>query len=153
MEIQGFPKYLIYPDGRLYSKRKKRFMKPRDNGNGYIGLVLCNEKRKTVYIHRLVALHYIPNPEGKPQVDHINRNKQDNRVENLRWATPSENANNKGLQKHNTSGHQHISYVKERNKWSYQKKYNKKNHVKHFKNKIDCICYKFIHLLKIKALG
>ena len=47
------------------------------------------------YIHRLVALAFLPNPEGLPQIDHINREKTDNRVSNLRWCTVRENWANK----------------------------------------------------------
>ena len=69
-------------------------------------------KKKTFKIHRLVALHYISNPQNKLQVDHINRIKTDNRVENLRWATNSENNLNKGLIKTNTSGFTNITKQK-----------------------------------------
>ena len=51
-------------------------------------------KGRTYAIHRLVAEAFIPNPENKPFVDHINRNPSDNRVANLRWATVKENSEN-----------------------------------------------------------
>jgi hypothetical protein len=62
-----------------------------------------------VYIHRLVALAFIPNHENKRVVDHINRNRTDNRVENLRWVTHSENKVNTGLYKCNKLGHKNIT--------------------------------------------
>ena len=48
-------------------------------------------ERKNVLVHRLVALHFIDNPKGKPEVNHINHIRDDNRVENLEWVTKSEN--------------------------------------------------------------
>ena len=62
---------------------------------GYLLVLLSkNNKQKLCRIHRLVAEAFIPNPENKPHIDHINTDKKDNRVENLRWATRSENMNN-----------------------------------------------------------
>ena len=152
MEIQGYPNYLIYPDGRVWSKKRKIFLKPGKQTKGYLHVNLSNHgKMKLHRIHRLVAVHYIPNPEGKPQVDHKNRNRTDNRVENLRWATNGENNHNKLIQKHNTSGHKNISYHKTQQKWVFTKSYEKKILYKIFKTKIDCICYKFIFNLKVKA--
>ena len=63
MEIQGYPNYLIYPDGRVYNIKRKIFMKHANNGNNYLFIYLSNKgKKKHFYIHRLVAIHYIPNP-------------------------------------------------------------------------------------------
>lgn len=76
-------------------KRKEKILKPHPNGEGYPCVVLSkNSNQKTHRVHRLVAQAFIPNIDNKPCVDHINRNKLDNRVENLRWVTNQENMNN-----------------------------------------------------------
>ena len=63
--------------------------------NGYTAIVFrVNGVYKSHLVHRLVAEAFIPNPEGKPHVDHINTVRTDNRVENLRWCTRAENMNN-----------------------------------------------------------
>ena len=92
MEITGYKNYLIYDDGRVYSKTTKRFLKSFIDRTGYeIVDLYKNSKRKHYRVHRLIAEHYLPNPDKKLYVDHINRIRKDNRVENLRWATNSEN--------------------------------------------------------------
>ena len=111
MDVEGFPDYLIYPgddenkEGKIWSKKRKArngrtigncFLKPRDL-NGYKRIALINDKiniKKLIMVHRLVAVAYIDNPENKEMVDHINGDRSDNRLINLRWATRSENALN-----------------------------------------------------------
>ena len=151
MEINGYEDYLIYNDGRVFSKKRNRFLKQAANGRGYIQVRLYKDgKVKSHLIHRLVAQHYIDNLENKRCVDHINRIRTDNRVDNLRWATHSENNQNKSFNKDNTSGHKYICYDKQNNSWIFQKTINKKLTRKLFKSKIDCLCYKFIFILKSK---
>lgn len=151
MEIQGFENYLIYPDGRVWNtKGKGKFLKPFKMSNGYMGLRLSNiGKVKNLRHHRLIAEHYIPNPENKPEVDHINRIRDDNRIENLRWANRKEQCENKNIpstKKNIISGHRYIS--KNRNQWDVNVKRLGR---RFFKSKIDAICYKYILLLKIKS--
>lgn len=68
---------------------------------GYPSVTLCiGCKSRTIPIHRLLARAFIPNPENKPFIDHINTDKTDYRLENLRWVTPKENANNALTIKH-----------------------------------------------------
>ena len=151
MEIEGYPKYLIYDDGRVYSKKGKgRFLIPQMTIHGYYQVCLCgNSKVKLFKVHRLVALHYIPNPESKPEVDHIDRNPLNNHVSNLRWVTHQENQDNKGMRNDNTSGHKYIYYCNTNNRWIF--KYRKRGHHtrKSFKTKQEALVYKFCFLLML----
>ena len=149
MEVQGYPNYLIYPDGRVWSKKRNIFLKfSLNRDGGYLHTKIYNGKHKCVRIHRLVAEHYIPNPENKPQVDHINRDTCDNRVENLQWVSNSENQLNRGMMKNNKSGHKHISQYK--GQWRFQKRINKVFYSStYFHSKTDAIWYKFIFNLMI----
>ena len=71
---------------------KSKILKERDNGHGYMNVNLhAEDGQKTKYIHNLMAEHFIPNPENKPQVNHKNGIKDDNRLSNLEWSTAQEN--------------------------------------------------------------
>ena len=74
---------------------KERVLKAGVNSRGYLNVVLFKDgKGKSFTVHRLVAIAFIPNPENKEQIDHIDTVRTNNRVSNLRWCTQEENQNN-----------------------------------------------------------
>ena len=152
MEIQNYPNYLIYEDGRVQKIKgqKQGFRKLTKTKDGYIRIGLRNENgEKKFRVHRLVAIHYIPNPNNYSEVDHIDRNPLNNHYTNLRWANRSIQNLNKNIYKNNKSGFKNISYDKHGNRWRFIDLKTKIR--KQSTNKIDMICYKFIHTLRIKA--
>lgn len=90
--IDGFEdKYKISNLGNIYSIKRAKILKQYKNAYGYFSTVLSNKKTKSVIVHRLVAIAFIPNPENKPCINHKNGVKTDNRIENLEWCTHKEN--------------------------------------------------------------
>ena len=97
-----------------------------------MGAVIClliytNKKAKSHRVHVLIAHEWIENPSGKLCVDHIDGNKQNNCIENLRWATISENQGNR-IKQHNPSSsiYKGVSFHKRAKKWTAYTKFNNK---------------------------
>jgi hypothetical protein len=86
-----YGKYVVYNDGTIYSLSGKKFMKEIDT-NGYSSVKING---KLLSIHRLVGELFIPNEKGKKEINHIDGNKSNNRIENLEWVTPKENIHHK----------------------------------------------------------
>ena len=83
--------YAITSCGKVWSYKRKKFLKPRSN-RGYLQVCLRKDgERKNYRIHRLVAEAYIPNPNNYDTVDHIDFNRTNNCVNNLQWMSGSEN--------------------------------------------------------------
>lgn len=80
--------YSISDEGKVWSHKTNRWLAPIHDKDNYIKVNLYKEgKMRTFQVHRLTAEAFIPNPEGLPEVNHINEIKDDNRVENLEWCT------------------------------------------------------------------
>lgn len=104
--VADFPQYMVSNLGRVKSLPREakggvtyriveKILKPAINNKGYEWVNLYDGARcRDFFVHRLVAEAFIPNPENKPNIDHINTNVHDNRVENLRWVTQKENLKN-----------------------------------------------------------
>lgn len=73
--------------------QKGRILNPKKGTNGYVRVYLSdkNSKTKRFSIHRIVGNAFVENPQGKPQINHINSDRSDNRASNLEWVTNSEN--------------------------------------------------------------
>ena len=84
--------YEVNNVGEVRNRITKNILTPQKDNKGYLRVRMSLHDRKvSAKIHRLVAIAFIPNPENKPQVNHINCNKEYNRVENLEWVTNGEN--------------------------------------------------------------
>ncbi len=110
-DIEGYPNYQVSTFGNVKSKerytnvgiknqkqclRKEKILKQQKDSKGYMQVILYNENGyKHFKVHTLVAKTFIPNFFNKPTVDHIDRNKENNDVDNLRWASYTEQQNNK----------------------------------------------------------
>jgi hypothetical protein len=115
--IEGYDNYEISDHGNVRNKKTGRIL-ALYIARGYCQIKLYTDKKtKHFTIHRLVALTFLENLDNKKEVDHMNNNKLDNNLTNLRWVTKSENQHNKKISRNNTSGVKGISLNKRINKW------------------------------------
>lgn len=93
--VAGFNKYSISKNGEVRHDRLGRIKKNYLNKNGYWAVCLMRDGagKSTVEVHRLLAKAYIPNPQNKPTVNHIDGDRSNLKLENLEWATYQENCN------------------------------------------------------------
>ena len=116
--IKGFENYEVSNLGNVRNNKTGRILKPGIDGRGYYKVNLCSDgKQYTKRIHKLVAEAFILNPYNKNCVDHIDNDRLNNNVSNLRYATFQENSMNQKLSSKNTSNYKGISYHKPSKKW------------------------------------
>ena len=90
--VEGYENYEISTWGRVFNTDTGKFLIPEVHDKGYLRVGLRkNKQRRHFKIHRLVAMAFIPNPDGKPHVNHIDGNNQNNSITNLEWVTDAEN--------------------------------------------------------------
>lgn len=118
-----------------------RILKAGLNIRGYFTVILYqNNTKRSTTIHRLVATTFIPNPFNYLCVDHIDRNKQNNHISNLRWGSYSQNAINCKMMARNTSGVKGVCYDKTSNLWCSNYCQNEHKQIKkYFKTKEEAV--------------
>lgn len=148
MDIIGYEGlYKIYEDGRVWSIQSNKFLKHRYNSYAFVSLCKHN-KYKYMYIHRLVALHYIPNPDNFKNVDHIDRNKLNNNLNNLRWLSISENGINTNVR--GKIPYRHISLIYKNSNYSYYQIHIRRNNRCIFAKSFSCNKYTLEEVVSIR---
>lgn len=89
--IKGKPEYLITKEGIVLSLRTNKLLRWHKESSGYFSVPIRNGKAHFMFLHRLLAEMFIPNPKNLPEVNHIDGNKENNSLDNLEWVTGSEN--------------------------------------------------------------
>jgi hypothetical protein len=118
--IIGFENYSINKQGVVLNRYKRPLNSQYDGRYKYFKLYKDGEKQKSTHclLHRLLGIQFIPNPENKPTIDHIDRNKLNNDLTNLRWATYIEQNTNKVSSLHfETDDDKRLHTNKKKNDW------------------------------------
>ena len=108
--IKSLERIVNTKNRKIHKRESIRNLKIHD---GYYYITLAkNSKRETLAVHRIVAMAFLDKPNGKNHIDHINTNRLDNRVENLKWCTRLENARNPITRQNVILAHKNESYLK-----------------------------------------
>ena len=149
--IKDFENYTIREDGKVFNIHGNPVkLTPtktnKTDSSKYLKFKVTKHvgdkmKTKNCYIHRELGIAFIPNPDNKQCIDHIDRNKFNNDLSNLRWVSHMENTQNVNIGKNNTSGYLNV-FQRSNGTWSFQKTFNKKSYHKTFKTKEEVLNYR-----------
>ena len=138
IRLLDYPNYDVSSWGNVRNRTTGLILKQSTRSDGYKVVGIYRHGVKTV--HRLVACAFLNNSEHRKNVDHINHDRTNNNIINLRFATHVENGQNKTKQTNNTSGIIGVRWRKDRNKWHVQIMVNRKHiHLGYFVNFDDAV--------------
>ena len=140
LDIKGYENYQISICGSVRNSKTKRILQPGNNSYGYYFVNLYkNGKNKIHKIHRLVANAFIPRVDiTKTYVDHIDNDRINNTISNLRWCTFQQNQFNRQINNNSISKIKGVSFYKRNNKWRARIRFNNKLiHLGYFDNLED----------------
>lgn len=118
LNIDGYDNYQVSNFGRVRNSTTGRILKGSVDAWGYRNVSLWKDKKMKIHkVHKLVANEFLDKIDGKQYVDHIDKNRLNNIVENLRWVSSSENSRNRSMMANNTSNFKGICYHKRHQKY------------------------------------
>ena len=127
-KIDGYDNYEISNQGNVRNTDTGRILKLRKNCGGYLDVHLYKDGiGKKFTIHRLIGLYFIPNPDNLPFIDHIDRNRSNNSIQNIRWISHSNNNRNKPKKQNSSSKYIGVSLHKPTGKYQAKISINNKN--------------------------
>ena len=115
--IDGYNNYEISSHGRVRNNCTNRILKTQIQFGYEIVRLTKDKKRNEIRVHRLVGFAFLHKENNQTQIDHIDQNRLNNMLNNLRWSTPSINCRNKSVGIINLSGHLGVNFDESRNRW------------------------------------
>ena len=137
--ISGYMNYEVSSIGRIRNISTGKLLTPYSDSSGHLKVGIYNEQnRKKYLVHKLVAQEFVNNPDNKTYVDHVEHNRQNNCINNLRWCSKSENGMNMRKRKKTCSSCFKGVYWNKKSKWLAQIRINTvMQHIGHFSSEID----------------
>jgi hypothetical protein len=140
-KIEGYENYHVSNSGNVINSKTGKIRKPTINNSGFFTIALYKDtKIKSYLLHRLIAVAFVENPDNKSCICHIDHNKLNNNLENLRFSTSQENSYHSSIVKNASSKYRGVFFSKMNNKFKAQIMINgKQQHLGYFNNERDAL--------------